>query len=113
MSTIDTTYHQRRLARRLEDRAFRTEYERAQREIEQIDAVMRELDCLREDQGMSKAEVARRIGKDPASVRRLFSSEANPQLATVVAIAGVLGAKVEVKPPRRHRHQRDATAAAA
>jgi DNA-binding phage protein len=104
MSTLDTSYRDRRLARRLEDRAFRAEYERAQREIAQIDAVMRELDCLREEVGLSKAELARRIGKEPASVRRLFSSEANPQLATVVAIAEVLGARVQIKPPRRHRH---------
>ena len=110
---LDTSYRERRLERRLRDRAFQAEYERARRQIAQIDAVMRELDCLREDMGISKAELARRIGKEPASVRRLFSTESNPQLSTIAAIADALGAKIQVKPPRRHKHVRDLTAAAA
>ncbi len=95
--TLDTTRHDRRLARRLkEDAEFRTEFERQQREIVQIDAVVRQLDELREEAGMSKAELARAIGKEPSSIRRFFTADVNPELKTVAAVADVLGAKVEV-----------------
>lgn len=95
-SKRDTSYHDRRLARRLkEDAEFRAEYERHRREVAQIDAVVRELDELRERAGMSKAELARQIGKDPASIRRLFTAEVNPELKTVAAVANALGAEVK------------------
>lgn len=94
---LDTTYHDRRQARRLkEDPEFRTEFERQRREIAQIDAVVRQLDELREDAGMSKAELARAIGKEPSSIRRFFTANVNPELKTVAAVADVLGARVEV-----------------
>lgn len=104
---LDATYHDRRLARRLEeDSEFRAEFERQRREIAQIDAVVRQLDELREDAGMSKAELARAIGKEPSSIRRLFTANVNPELKTVAAVADVLGARVEVvvaKPSRTKR----------
>lgn len=93
----DTSHHDRRLARRLkEDGGFRDEFERQSRQIAQIDALVRQLDQLREEAGMSKAELARAIGKEPSSIRRLFTANVNPELKTVAAIADVLGAKVEV-----------------
>jgi ribosome-binding protein aMBF1 (putative translation factor) len=95
----DMTYHDRRLARRLkEDAEFRAEYERQHRQIAQIDAVVRQLDELREAAGMSKAELARAIGKEPSSIRRFFTADVNPELKTVAAVADVLGARVEVVP---------------
>jgi ribosome-binding protein aMBF1 (putative translation factor) len=94
---LDTTYHDRRLARRPEeDPEFRAEFERQRREIAQIDAVVRQLDELREEAGMSKAELARAIGKEPSSVRRFFTADVNPELKTVAALADVLGARVGV-----------------
>jgi DNA-binding phage protein len=102
---IDITYRDRRLAARLEDPEFRTEYERAQREISQIDSLMQMLDDLREAAGKSKAQLARDIDKNPASIRRLFTSEANPELKTIVAIAEALDAEVIVKPRRRSRRR--------
>ena len=106
---LDTSYHKRRLAHRLEDPTFRAEYERARTEIRQVDEVMRTLDSLRESAGITKAELARRIGKDPASIRRLFSSESNPELKTIVAMAAALNAKIEISVPpatRRPRRRR-------
>lgn len=92
-----TSYHDRRLARRLQnDPDFRAEFERQQREIAQIDSVVRQLDELRERAGLSKAELARVIGKEPSSIRRFFTADVNPELKTVAAIADALGAKVEV-----------------
>jgi ribosome-binding protein aMBF1 (putative translation factor) len=96
---LDTTYHDRRLARRLrEDSEFRDEFERQRRQVDQIDSVVRQLDELREASGMSKAELARAIGKKPSSVRRFFTADVNPELKTVAAVADVLEAKLEVRP---------------
>lgn len=98
----DPSYHARRLARRLaEDAEFRAEFERQQREIAIIDAIVNELDALREQHGMTKAELAREIGKNPASVRRLLTAPANPELRTVVAMADALGADVRIVPRGR------------
>jgi DNA-binding XRE family transcriptional regulator len=96
---LDTGHHHRRLNRRLrEDPELRAEFERQQREIAQIDFVVRQLDELREKAGLSKAELARVIGKEPSSIRRFFTADVNPELKTVAAIADALGAKVEVVP---------------
>ena len=94
---LDTTYHDRRLAQRLkEDTEFRAEFERQRREIAQIDAVVRQLDELREEAGVSKAELARAIGKEPSSIRRFFTADVNPELKTVAAVADILGAEIQV-----------------
>jgi len=45
---------------------------------------------------MSKAELARAIGKEPSSIRRFFTADVNPELKTVAAVADVLGAEVKV-----------------
>jgi ribosome-binding protein aMBF1 (putative translation factor) len=106
-TNLDTTYHDRRQARRLkEDPEFRAEFERQRREIAQIDAVVRQLDELREEAGMSKAELARAIGKEPSSIRRFFTANVNPELKTVAAVADVLGARVEVVAAETSRKKR-------
>lgn len=96
--TLDTGHYQRRRATELRDPAFREAYEQARTEIAQVDAVMRQLDALREASGVTKAELARLIGRNPSTVRRLFTAEVNPELKTVAAIASVLGARLEVTP---------------
>lgn len=102
-----TDFHKRRLAERLKDPAFRDEYERAGREIAQVDAIMRELDARRIAVGLSKAELARHVGKQPASIRRLFSSEMkNPELKTVAALADALDADIALRPRRAPRRRR-------
>lgn len=94
---LDTSYYDRRLAKRLaEDPEFRSEFERERRQIDQVDAVIRQLDVMRERAGMSKADLARAIGKEPSAVRRLFTAAVNPELKTVAAIADALGARVEI-----------------
>ncbi|HEY6550573.1 MAG TPA: helix-turn-helix transcriptional regulator [Solirubrobacterales bacterium] len=75
---------------------IRAEFERQRREIAQIDAAVRRLDELREEAGMSKAELARAIGKEPSSIRRFFTANVNPELKTVAAVADILGAEVRV-----------------
>jgi DNA-binding XRE family transcriptional regulator len=101
--TLDTSYYEKRRQGWLADDDTRAEYERARSEIEQIDAVIRSLDELREDAGMSKAELARRVGRNPASIRRLFTAEqARPELPLIISIANALDASIEIKRrPRR------------
>lgn len=99
--TLDTSYHVRRRDERLRDPVFRQEYEAVREQIAQVDTIMRALDDLRIEAGLPKAELARRIGKHPAAVRRLFSAEANPELATIAAMAGALNADIKIIPRTR------------
>ena len=102
---VKVTRHREFVDAQLKDPEFRAEYERARREIDQVDSVVRQLDELREAAGLSKAELARRIGRDPSSIRRLFTAQANPELLLVASIADDLGAEVRIvpRPPARRR----------
>jgi hypothetical protein len=52
--------------------------------------------------GMSKAELARRVGRNASSVRRLFSSSgARPELLLIVSLADALDAEVRIVPGKR------------
>lgn len=87
------------LAADLEDPEFLREYITESVRIASIDAVMNTLDQARISAGMSKAELARAIGADPATVRRLFSTgAANPTLGTLAEIAAALGLRISVEP---------------
>jgi DNA-binding XRE family transcriptional regulator len=117
---LDTSYYTKRRQDWLADDATRAEYERERREIEQIDTVIRSLDELRQDAGMSKAELARRVGRNPASIRRLFTAEqARPELPLIISIANALDANVEIRARsrrstgqrRKRDRKRDAAAA--
>jgi ribosome-binding protein aMBF1 (putative translation factor) len=109
-ATLNTSFYKRRRADELKDPEVLAEYELARAEIAQVDAIMQQLDDLREQAGCSKAELARRIGKNPAAVRRLFSAEVNPELKTIAALATALGAEVKVVRTSRARTRRRATA---
>jgi DNA-binding XRE family transcriptional regulator len=103
-SKLKTDRHDRRLAKRLvEDPEFKVEFERQQRAIAAIDAIVNGLDALRVEHDYTKAELARMIDKNPASVRRLLTATGNPELRTVVAIADALDADVVVVPRKRRR----------
>ena len=94
---MDVSFHERRHAARMADATYRAAYERAAREIAQTDAVIRELDALRMDLGMSKAELARRVNRNASSVRRLFTaSQVRPELPLIAAIADALGADLRI-----------------
>lgn len=95
-------YHRGRVARDLTDPEFREAYEEARTDIAQVDAVMRTLNHLRESVGMTKADLARQIGKDPAAVRRLLTASGpNPEISTVAAMARALGAEIRVVVPEK------------
>ena len=96
---LDVSVHGRRRERRMQDPEYRAAYERAAREIAQTDAVIRQLDALRVDLGISKAELARRVNRNASSVRRLFTaSQVRPELPLIVALADALGAELRVVP---------------
>lgn len=95
----NASFHDRRLIRRLDaDPSFRAEFERQQREIASIDAIVKQLDALRERHGLTKAALARAIDKHPAAVRRLLTASGNPELRTVVSMADALDADVRIVP---------------
>lgn len=106
----DTSLHDRWLAEQLEDPEFRAEFERERREIAVIDELVNALDHLRAEQGISKADLARAIGKNPASIRRLLTARGNPELRTVVAMAAALDADVKIVPRKRSRRSSKARA---
>lgn len=106
------SFHDGLVADQIKDPEFRAEFERASREITAIDAIVSELDSLRTNRGMTKADLAREIGKDPASVRRLFTALANPELRTVVAMADALDADVVIVSRSRSRRLGSTSAAA-
>lgn len=92
----DARFHDRRLTRRLEDPEFRAEFERQRREIATVDSIVNQLETLRAEQQISKAELARAIDKHPAAIRRLLTASGNPELRTVVALAEALGVEVQL-----------------
>lgn len=99
---LDVSLHDRRRTRRMQDPEYRLAYERTARELAQTDAVIRELDSLRVDLGISKAELARRVNRNASSVRRLFTaSQVRPELPLIAALADALGAELQVvrRPP--------------
>jgi len=103
---LDMGVHERRHGRRMQDPEYRTAYERAAREVAQTDAVIRQLDSLRIDLGISKAELARRVNRNASSVRRLFTAgQVRPELPLIVALADALGAELRVVPRPAEAHQ--------
>lgn len=106
MSKQKQSLHERRKAAMQQDPEYRAEYKRARREIAQVDSVVRELDELREAAGLSKAELARHIDRNPSSIRRLFTQRSNPELRLVAQIAEKLGADIRVVPRRSGSRKR-------
>jgi ribosome-binding protein aMBF1 (putative translation factor) len=106
---LDTSYHERMLADRMQDPEFREAYERAQREIVLFDSVIQQLDESRRAAGISKAELARRIGRNPSSIRRLFTAGGNPTLSLLASVAAELDVDI-VAVERRPRNTRRSAA---
>lgn len=87
------------LARDLEDPEFLREYIVESMRIATIDSVINGLDEAREAVGLSKAELARAIQAEPATIRRLFSSDrANPTLGTLAEVGAALGFRIALEP---------------
>ena len=99
-------YFDRYLEQELKNPEFKTEYERQLRAIKAVDELVNALDGLREANNLSKAEVARMIDKNPASIRRLLTASGNPEMKTVVAMADALNADVKIVPRKNASRKR-------
>lgn len=87
------------LGRDLQEPEFLREYVVESMRISTVDSVVNAIDDAREAAGMSKAELARAIQKEPTTIRRLLSSEgANPTLGTLAEVAAALGLRITVEP---------------
>ncbi|WP_136708055.1 helix-turn-helix transcriptional regulator [Agromyces sp. H66] len=83
----------------LKDPEFLREYVSSWVRITTTDTIINELDDVRVEAGISKAELARAINADPASLRRLFSAtRSNPTLGTLAEIAAALGMRITLEP---------------
>ncbi len=98
------------------------QYERHKHTIVLTRHLLMQIDAERERIGISKAELARRMGTTPSTIRRLFSSKSgNPTLRTVLDLLDALGVEIELRPvqgdgeaqsPREKRSSRRKGAAA-
>jgi DNA-binding phage protein len=96
---LDTSLHERRRAERMRDPEFRAAYEQAAGAIAQTDHIIRTLDELRVEMGVSKAELARRIDRNASSIRRLFTAhQARPEFPLIAEIAEALGLRIAIVP---------------
>lgn len=87
------------LAVQMKSPEFKGAYERARREIDSVDAFVRALDARREEAGITKADLAKRVGMKPEVIRRLFTAtEPNPTLDTVVRLAVALDCDLGLLP---------------
>ena len=83
----------------LQDPEFRRAYVLETMRISATDDIVNAFDEAREQAGISKADLARAIGMEPASIRRLFSSGSpNPTIGTLSDIATALGLRITIEP---------------
>jgi transcriptional regulator with XRE-family HTH domain len=70
---------------------------RTTRQVLATRRVLQAIEAERQRQGLSKAELAARIGMVPSALRRLLTSaHSNPSFGTVVALLDGLGLEVAV-----------------
>ena len=101
MTTATPTLFWEDLAQDLQDPEFLREYVVESVRIATIDRIINALEDAREAQGLSKAEVARSICVEPATIRRfLAGSHLNPTLSTVSEVAAALGFRIVLEPLR-------------
>ncbi|MCK2242376.1 MULTISPECIES: helix-turn-helix transcriptional regulator [unclassified Crossiella] len=87
------------LAEDLKDPEFLREYVTESVRIATVDAIVNAVDEALRREHLSKADLARAIGAQPASVRRLLSARnVNPTLGTVAEVAAVLGLRLTLEP---------------
>lgn len=104
----------RYLSAQMKDREFAADYQEARQGIDSADAFMRSLEGARSAARVSKAELAKLTGTQPAAMRRLLTTESpNPTLSTVMSILKSLGYGLALVPNRPKAKARKARKAAA
>ena len=92
MRRVPGTAFDRYFQQRMKDPEFAGAYLDARGQIDSVDQLMRALDRAREEGGLSKADLARKMETQPEAVRRLFTAvEPNPTLGTVIKMARSMG----------------------
>jgi len=85
------------LQERLQDPEYLREYVTQSLRISTIDRLVNGLAAALEAQDVTKAEIARRLNTEAATIRRLFTQTGhNPTLGTLAEVAGALGFRVEL-----------------
>ena len=85
------------LQERLQDPGYLRDYVTQSLRISTIDRLVNRLAAALEAQDVTKAEVARRLNTEAATIRRLFTQTGhNPTLGTLTEVAGALGFRVEL-----------------
>jgi len=83
-------------ARKAESPRFAAAFDQAWHEIEATNEFMSAIAEILEQRGLSKAELARRIDRNPSAVRKLFLDGANPTLDTALRVLHALGLEMVV-----------------
>ena len=88
------------LAEDLKDPEFLRQFVLESIRIDTIDSIVNQLEDARATAGLTKADLARAIAAEPATVRRLLSqaSRSNPTLGTLAELAAALGYRVSLEP---------------
>jgi len=98
-TTTDQTGFELLIAQKIEsDPAWAKRYLRTRSRLRTTERVLGAIDRRRLQLKMSKADLARKIGAQPADVRRIFSRQAaNPTIGRLADMADALGLELEVK----------------
>jgi ribosome-binding protein aMBF1 (putative translation factor) len=87
--------------RRLNSPALREQYENTKQELILTRQMLMQIDEHRVEAGLSKADLARAIEANPATIRRIFTTAtANPSMRTVFRMLDALGMDIEIKQAR-------------
>ena len=98
MSRAASSRWERIRSQRLQNPTDRERYERTRRSLAAAQQVIELLDERRREAGLSKAELARRVGANPAAMRRLLTSgSGNPTLKTLFDVMDVLGIEMDLR----------------
>jgi ribosome-binding protein aMBF1 (putative translation factor) len=77
------------------------------RAIYRADLMRQEIDGARVTKGLSKAELARLVGREPAAIRRLLTADGfNPGLVGLIELAEALGLEVTLEKRKKPGHRR-------
>lgn len=70
---------------------------RAQRDIH-LEVLMNAISDLMQQQGVSQAELARRMGADSAAVNKALKLKVDPRASTIVSMLKALNCAIAMKP---------------
>ncbi len=98
MSTASTAFWDD-LAKDLQDPELLHHYILESERIAAIDRVINQLDELRQQEGLTKADLARAVERTPETVRRLLTSKSvNPHFSMIAELAAALGYRITLEP---------------